>query len=237
MAQLRSITPILTVTITLPIVLVVVAARLVMTPQFLHWEYTRAGFPADRYGFTTEDRLHYGALGVQFLLERQPISVLAEQRLPGERCFPPQAQPCPMFNERELRHMVDVQQVTSGAFTLAGGAGALLAGTASYLIAQRRLWTLLQALEWACIVFLSAIIFIALTVVLAWDVFFDTFHALFFEDGTWRFFYSDTLIRLYPEQFWMDASVVLGGIATALAVVIWLGVCWLRRSTLGAQRL
>jgi integral membrane protein (TIGR01906 family) len=54
----------------------------------------------------------------------------------------------------------------------------------------------------------------------AWDMFFDTFHELFFEAGTWRFEFSDTLIRLFPEQFWFDASVTIGILTTIGAILI-----------------
>ena len=33
---------------------------------------------------------------------------------------------------------------------------------------------------------------------------------MFFAAGTWRFPFSDSLIRLYPEQLFVDASLVIG---------------------------
>jgi integral membrane protein (TIGR01906 family) len=215
-----------TIVFTLPVVLLMLASRIVMTPTFLTFEYTRAGFPPDRYGFTVEDRLLYGPLGLQSLLEQRPISFLAEQTLPGDRCFPPQATECPMFNERELQHMVDVQNVTWMLFTGAGAAAALCAIAMGVLWRQRLL--LLAAVDVASIALIVAVLTAAVAVVFAWDVFFDTFHALFFEDGTWRFFYSDTLIRLYPEQFWIDAAVAVGALSVTFAVVILALTRWYR---------
>ncbi len=211
---------------TLPVVLLILASRLVMTPTFLTLEYTRAGFPPDRYGFTVQDRLVYGALGLQYLLERRPIRFLAEQTLPGDRCFPPQAGECPMFNDRELQHMVDVQNVTWMLFTVAAAAVALCVIAMGVLWQHRSL--LLAAVDIASITLIVAVVTVAVTVIFAWDVFFDTFHALFFEDGTWRFLYSDTLIRLYPEQFWMDAAIAIGALSVAFAVVILASVRWYR---------
>lgn len=214
------------VVLTLPVVLLMVASRLVMTPAFLTLEYTRAGFPPDPYGFTVEDRLLYGPLGLQYLLERHPISFLAEQTLPGDRCFPPQATECPMFNARELQHMVDVQNVTWMLVVVAGAAAILCVLTMSVLWRQRAL--LLAAVDVASMTLIIAVLTVAVAVVFAWDVFFDTFHALFFEDGTWRFFYSDTLIRLYPEQFWMDAAIAVGALSVTFAVVILAFTRWYR---------
>jgi uncharacterized membrane protein len=53
---------------------------------------------------------------------------------------------------------------------------------------------------------------------------------MFFEAGTWQFYNSDTLIRLYPQQFWFDASLVIaamtiGGALLCIAVPRW----WLNR--------
>ncbi|MEO0599678.1 MAG: DUF1461 domain-containing protein, partial [Chloroflexota bacterium] len=59
----------------------------------------------------------------------------------------------------------------------------------------------------------------------AWDFFFTQFHNVFFEQGTWRFYYSDTLIRLYPERFWFEASLVVGVLTVVGALVI-LGISW-----------
>ena len=44
------------VTLLIPVVLVLAAVRLLMTPLFLIVEYNTPGFPEDRYGFTKEDR-------------------------------------------------------------------------------------------------------------------------------------------------------------------------------------
>jgi len=69
---------------------------------------------------------------------------------------------------------------------------------------------------------LGMIVAIVVAAVVNWDFFFTGFHTLFFEGGTWRFAYSDTLIRLFPEQFWFDAALLIGGMTTlgALAILI-----------------
>jgi integral membrane protein (TIGR01906 family) len=209
-----------TVVIALPVVLLIIAGRLVMTPTLLHFIYTQTGIPQDPYGFTLEDRLSYGALGVQYLLERRPIDFLAEQTLPGERCFPVQQSPCQMFNNRELKHMADVQNVTWGLFLLGISAALLLTLAAVWLATnEKQLW-LISALEVSSALLLAGIAAAAVAVVFAWDAFFDGFHALFFEDGTWRFWYSDTLIRLYPESFWINGAIVIVVLAGSSAFVI-----------------
>lgn len=216
------------VVVTLPVVVLIAAGRLVMAPPFLNFIYTQTGIPPDPYGFTLEDRLSYGALGVQYLLERRPIEFLAEQILPGERCFPVQQSPCAMFNDRELRHMVDVQNVTWGLFSLGTGATLALALAAAWLAtSERRAW-LIAALEASSALLLVSIALVGAAIVFAWDAFFDGFHALFFEDETWRFWYSDTLIRLYPEAFWINGAIIIAALASFSAFVILAASRWYR---------
>jgi integral membrane protein (TIGR01906 family) len=53
---------------------------------------------------------------------------------------------------------------------------------------------------------------------ISWWKFFSTFHSLFFEEGTWVFLRSDTLIRLFPERFWMDVAVLVVALLIAEAI-------------------
>ncbi|NDJ62146.1 MAG: DUF1461 domain-containing protein, partial [Chloroflexi bacterium] len=62
-------------------------------------------------------------------------------------------------------------------------------------------------------------------VITNWDYFFTLFHNLFFESGTWQFLYSDTLIRLFPEQFWFDAALIIGGFNVIMSLGV-LGITW-----------
>ena len=41
------------------------------------------------------------------------------------------------------------------------------------------------------------------------DGFFVAFHGVFFEGDSWQFDDTDTLLRLYPETFWIVASAVI----------------------------
>ena len=68
---------------------------------------------------------------------------------------------------------------------------------------------------------MALLVALAVAAVLGWQQFFALFHSLFFADGSWTFRASDTLIRLYPTQFWMDAAIAVAGLALlgALAVM------------------
>ena len=214
------------IAIAVPILLTLISVRAVMTPFFLTIEYSRPDFPPDGYGFSQEDRLAYAPLAVAYLLNGEDIRFLGDLRLEGTLCYPPlpEGRQCPMFNERELRHMVDVKIVTQAAFTMLAVGIALFTGTGLWL--RRRAWgraALREGLQQGAIITLSIIGAIVIGAIVAWDSFFDSFHAIFFESGTWRFLYSDTLIRLFPEKFWFDAAITVGGMTAlgAIVILIW----------------
>jgi integral membrane protein (TIGR01906 family) len=205
----------LLLTLALPPLLVLTGVRLVMTELFVQIEYHRPGFPADRYGFSRDERLHYASFAVRYLHNDAGIEYL------GDLTFPDGS---PLFNERELRHMADVKVVTRAALLVHAvllvtwGAGALL--LVWRRATRRALWRALGDGGLLTIVLIFALVVL---VVASWDVFFDGFHALFFEGNTWLFRTRDTLIRLFPEQFWFDAALAIAFLTVSsslLAMVV-----------------
>jgi integral membrane protein (TIGR01906 family) len=200
------------VILTLPPVLVLSSVRLVMTELFLQIEYHRPGFPADRFGFTRDDRLHYAPYAVRYLHNEADISYLGQLTFPNGQ---------PLFNTRELQHMEDVKEVTRAAFrTLATLVTILIISTV--LLARRRntrRWAWLALSDGALLTIFIVIGLLVLALV-GWQFFFDNFHALFFEGDTWIFSTSDTLIRLFPQQFWFDAALSVGVLSLLGSLVI-----------------
>lgn len=214
------------VIVTTPIVLTMLAVRLVMTPAFMQFEYTRPGFPADLFGFTTEERLQYGPFLTEYLLNDETVLFLADLRLPRDR-VPPDVciiaaeddTLCHMFNERELRHMVDVKVVARASLRVGWISALVMTAGAVFLFLndRKRFW---QGFLGGGGLTLTLIVTIIAGALLAWDTFFTGFHTIFFEGDTWLFRYSDTLIRLFPEQFWFDAAVVIGACVTLVAFLM-----------------
>jgi integral membrane protein (TIGR01906 family) len=58
---------------------------------------------------------------------------------------------------------------------------------------------------------------------LAFDTAFAAFHALFFRAGTWQFGPDSNLIRLFPESFWFETSLLAGvSIVLSAGLAAWL---------------
>ena len=207
----------LLVTIAIPTWLALSGTQLLATEVYLRLEYGKPDFPPDPYGFSQEERFAYAAHAIRYLRNDQGIEYLAALTLPdGE----------PLFNQRELHHMADVKAVVQAAFAVHGVLTVLLVGGVWYLVrAPERRPLLRRCMARAGYLTLSVILALALLAVLFWDTFFEGFHRLFFQDGTWRFAYTDALIRLFPERFWFDAALTLG-VLYALSALTLIVFAW-----------
>jgi integral membrane protein (TIGR01906 family) len=194
------------VTLLVPVTLVLTAIRLLMFPVFLQIEYRMPGFPPDPYGFTLEDRLYWSRFAMDYLTNSEDISYLGDLRFENGS---------PVFNERELKHMVDVQialNTTINVWYLTLGI-MLVLGVWAW---RGDWWNIFRAGlargGWLTIFVIAGLILIVL---LSFGIFFVAFHNVFFEPGTWVFYFSDTLIRLFPERFWRDIFIYVGLFALA----------------------
>jgi integral membrane protein (TIGR01906 family) len=83
----------------------------------------------------------------------------------------------------------------------------------------------LKGLQRGGILVLVLIGLIILSVLTVFDYIFILFHEIFFKAGTWSFLYSDTLIRLFPERFWQDTFLMVGGLSVGLGLLVYFVVC------------
>lgn len=191
------------IVLALPPFLVLTAVRLVMSEAFIRLEYGRPGFPADRYGFTPDERLRYAPYTVRYLLDNEPMDYLAALEHGG----------APLFTQKELGHMRDVQRVTQVAFGVHLAASALLLAAALALGWRHETRRALRQGFFEGGVLTILLMLTAIVLALAnWDFFFTGFHKLFFEGDSWLFSTRATLIRLFPERFWFDAALAIGGL-------------------------
>ena len=210
------------VAILVPVALIGLGLRLLLSPLFLQIEYNMPYFPPDEFGFTKEDRLKWAPYALAYLTNNEDISYLGDLKFDDGT---------PLYNERELSHMDDVKLVTRGALRVWYVSLAILlllgfwawfgGGWPDYRLGLMRGGWLMIGL--AVTIGLIVVIGIALNPNVFWN-FFAGFHSLFFEGDSWLFLYSDTLIRLFPIRFWQDAflwaAVIAlgGGIALALGL-------------------
>lgn len=205
-----------------PFILLIVAVRAVTTPLFLWVEYNRPGFPGDGYGFSTDDRMTYGSYAVDYLLNWAGPRYLGDlvQRS-GEK----------LFKDGEVSHMADVKAVILS--TVGAGALLLLLALIAILYLRRRsTGGVRRGLFAGSIITLVLILGLGTLAALGWQQFFTEFHRVFFADGSWTFSLDDTLIRLFPSQFWIDAGIAIAGLVL-LASLVTLVLTWPTRRRRG----
>lgn len=204
----------------LPPVIVLSGLYILMSPAYIRYEYGKAGFPqATR--LSEEQRYTAAVECIRYL--RTGMGIEALQRLEGTQE--------PLFNERELRHMVDVKGVTRGVLAFHRMCTVLVLGAVLYLACYGPEGECARRLAQGAGLTIVLVALPLIAAVVNFDWFFTAFHRVFFEGDTWLFLYTDTLIQLFPLPFWFDivqlwvlgaiiASCILGGLA------LW----WLRRS-------
>ena len=209
----------LLITGSLPVLLILINARFLMSDVFLQWEYTRPWLPEDPYGFTQSDRIEYAPLALAYLTNSEGIEFL------GDQTFPDGA---PLYNDRELSHMVDVKNVTLGLTRF--GTILLVVNIVAlgvFFFSGNSTRIALAALRDGVMLTVILLVGGLILVASSFNWLFTAFHGLFFEGDTWIFLNSDTLIRLFPIRFWTDAFALMFGGALLEAVIIG-GVSWRR---------
>lgn len=192
-----------------PLLVIVAAIRAITTTVFLWIEYHRPGFPADGFGFSTEDRMTYGSYAMDYLLNFAPARYLADTVTAGGET---------LFAPGEAEHMADVKTVIQLTF-LAAAILLVIAVLAMVYLRRHYPGGIRRGLFAGAAATLVLMVGLAVVALLGWQRFFAGFHAIFFADGTWTFAVDDTLIRLFPAQFWMDSAMAIAAIVLLAAVL------------------
>lgn len=209
------------IVLAMPFLLGLGVIRLVIAWDYPSFSYSRIA--PDLYGFTPEERLDLAHATLDYMRRLEPadevIYMLEDLRLPGTDQ--------PLYTESEIGHMIDVKNLSDQMTWIVVVTGIIVIGGLLFLIvkpATRSLgWKTLMQAGLFTILMLGLI---GLFIAVAWPLFFETFHELLFPPGTWTFYYTDSLIRLFPEQFWFEVGVIIVGTTLVLAAVLAL-VGWL----------
>ncbi|MEI7844745.1 MAG: TIGR01906 family membrane protein [Chloroflexota bacterium] len=215
--KLKQLTPVFAwiTTLFIPIAIIMLGVRILMTPMFLDVEYRMPGFPDDRYGFGMQDRLKWSKPSVEYLVNGAGIDYLANLKFADGQ---------PIYNERELSHMADVKGVVQMLLKIWYVDLLVLIGFG--FVSRYIGWWTEYLVGWKRGGFLTVVLLVALGVFAStsfWE-FFAWFHSLFFSGNTWLFEYSDTLIRLFPIRFWEDAVAYIGGFSLILGLFLGFGL-------------
>jgi integral membrane protein (TIGR01906 family) len=192
----------ITLQFALPAVLLLSPLYLLVSPAFVRHEYRLSHIPASARLAPTE-RLAISDVLIGYLRgwnsEEEMTSLTTST---GELAL----------TDREISHMVDVKRVLGwflAAQRLALGLS-VLAGV--YLLYEAGAAQLGRQLRLAAVTAAAIIGALVAMSLVDFELFFTAFHQVLFEEGTWTFWETDTLIQLYPLAFWADAMWKLGAV-------------------------
>lgn len=194
-----------------PFVILMISVRVLISPLFAQIEYQLPGFPEDPYGFTMEDRLRWSEPSIKYLVNSEGIGYLESLRFENGESI---------YNASELSHMEDVKTVVTGMRIALAALTITLLILTVININKGNKHLILQAINFGGWGVLGLIAGILIFLVVSFDQLFTWFHQIFFESGTWRFYTSDTLIRLFPMRFWRDAFVFVGVLSILFGIII-----------------
>ncbi len=201
----------------IPPFLVLTTLNIFLTPNWIDFEYTKSGFPKAEL-FTDADRRYNS---VESLLFVGGDRTLAQFKALG------------VYNEREIKHMVDVRELIEKERAFYWIDAALLA-VALIALAWRPTGRPFAArgLLSGAILTLALFVGIGLFAAIGFNTFFTTFHRVFFAGDSWLFLTTDSLIQFYPLPFWFDTSIALIGLTSVEAIILGaMGWVWQKRES------
>lgn len=208
------------VIVTVPLVLVMGAVRVFTLPWYVTLEYSKPSFPDDPLGMLYEERVSLAQACIRFLNRPHDTELLAKLRFQDGSI---------VFNQRELSHMDDVKLVYDRMTAMVGFIFILTTALAIIKVRRDGLHEILQSLSLGGAITVLILVFIGLWMLVGFNAFFTAFHGIFFKEGTWLFYTTDSLIRLFPLRFWQDAGIGIAVVVTVCALLVIVTGWWLTR--------
>jgi integral membrane protein (TIGR01906 family) len=203
-------------TLCVPIILIAAPLYLLWRPAYLRFQYSRPSFPAS-VRFDDAERLRLSTTILRYTVgdaTREEMASMPTDE--GETALLP----------AETQHLVDVGVVVQGIYTV-GAVALVLAVMSGIYLTRTSPSRLVKALRAGTVAILGFLLVVGLAALVDFDRFFTLLHGVFFEPGTWTFYYEDTLIQLYPLPFWTTAIMhllilmaVLAAVALAIAQIV-----------------
>ena len=204
----------------LPVFLALTNVRVLMTSSFARWEYAKPGFP-DPTLVPLERRQPIVDTTLAYVKGAGDESLIADLTFDDGR---------PVYNQREIRHLTDVRVLVRQTSLLHVVAGLIILLGTAYLVWSGRGQSAARALASGSALTVAIIGAVGIIAAFAFRFFFVRFHRVFFAGETWMFPGTDTLIQVFPEKFWFDASLLIviltlvEAAAIGVLALTWLGV-------------
>ena len=127
----------------------------------------------------------------------------------------------PFYSEREILHMIDVKRLMARTFDAGWAAlGYIVAFVALVIWRHRRraAQVLARSTLSACGVVALLVVALGVIGIAGFDAAFRQFHLIFFTNDLWQLSSRDGLIQLFPQRFFFDTTMLIGGVTLAVVV-------------------
>jgi integral membrane protein (TIGR01906 family) len=126
-----------------------------------------------------------------------------------------------LFNARETAHMADVRSLVQLMFTVQVIAVAAVLTLAVAIAALFPVRALAAAALYGALVTLAVLGIAGIGAMAGFDAFWSQFHGIAFTNDLWELDPdTDHLIQMFPETFWQDAVMTLGGLIAIQALLL-----------------
>jgi len=198
------------VMICLPLTLVLVSVDIIASDAYLRHEYGLQEFPSSQL-YPPDERLRLAEATLHYLRSSEDADHLRQLEYSGGL----------VYNQREVQHLVDVKTVMNGVFLAERIAIVVLGVALIWMVGVGKdREAALRSVVLGCSLLWGLALVVGATALVSFDWFFTQFHRMFFRDGTWTFYVTDTLIQLFPLPFWMDATWKIGVLALGSAALL-----------------
>lgn len=166
--------------------------------SFIKYEYSRDDFPKSEV-FNDEERVSIAKAIILYLRTNEDIASLRDIN-----------DDYPVFKEKELSHLIDVNILIDKMFLAQKFFGLLMIVLISLLLKEKTIRKkVFFYVILGCLVTILIVGLLTVSIHLNFNYFFINFHRIFFMNESWVFGPLDTLIQLFPEKFWFDALQAL----------------------------
>ena len=207
-------------------ILFIVVVPLFLVTSSISWAFNSPGLYNDGFkkysisrisGITDADLRQVGA-DIRHYINSDDEPLVVTTRIFGEKRD--------LFNNREISHMKDVKQLVRGVYVLALVSAAYLAAMIVVGFGWQKVRfvpALAKRLTWGGGLTLILMVVFGIAALVGFDGVFLKFHQLSFANDLWQLNpRTDYLVRIFPQDFWFDATmwVSLRVIAGALILTV-----------------
>ena len=210
--------------VALPLLLISTNVRLIVNSTRLYeWDFDRYEIEA-RTGLPREE-LRSAAAQIRTYFNNDDEFLDVRVRFGGD--------PVPLFREREVLHMRDVKDLVRGVFSIQLWALLYVLGfVAAGLLARRAAFMplLRRGVIYSGIGSVVVVVGLGLAALINFDAVFTRFHLISFANDLWLLDpYSDYLLIMFPQGFFLDATLAIAIFTIVEFAAIAAAVWWVAR--------